>query len=77
MKIFTMNDGSKKIDFDNDLVISTEGIDITESRFIAGVRNSKLEVCNMSMIVINRRHFKSKLHTSWIALKYIWTGSKK
>ncbi|MFC6117599.1 hypothetical protein ACFPVV_03045 [Macrococcoides bohemicum] len=72
MKISTLSNGDKKIDFNNGLLLTRKPIDVSESKFIAGVRNSKLEIHNLHVGLLSHS-FKHKLYITWIALKFIWT----
>lgn len=71
MKISRLKNGTMKIDFNNDLLLTRKPIDVSESKFIAGVRNSKLEIHNLYVGLLSHS-FKQKLNITCIALKFIW-----
>lgn len=72
MNISRLKNGTIKIDFKNDLLLTRKPIDSSGCKFIAGVRNSKLEIHNLHVGLLSHS-FKHKLYITWIALKFIWT----
>lgn len=75
MNISRLKNGTMKIDFKNDLLLTRKPIDSSGYKFIAGVRNSKLEIHNLHVGLLSHS-FKYKLYITWIALKFIWTNKE-
>lgn len=73
MKITTIQNGGKRIDFSNDFVIFTDGIDVSEDMYVVGAKHPKLELVNMNFGLLNKDRFLSKLFITFKALMYIWS----